>query len=67
LEKCTKINQSKRLWESWQLLDELRLFQELLLSSEELNMRYHGKTLEIAAGLLLWIDDALEARTLQSG
>jgi hypothetical protein len=61
MEKCTKINESKRLWEGWQLLDELRLFQELLLSSEELNMRYHGKALEIAAGLQPWID-ALEVR-----
>lgn len=39
--------------------DELLLFQSLLRSSEELNVRYHGKANEIADGIQPWID-ALE-------
>ncbi len=61
MEKDLKINENKRLWETWQLLDELHLFQELLLTSEELNDRYLGKASEIAAGLQPWIN-ALETR-----
>ena len=38
------------------LLDDLLLFQSLLRSYEELNLRYHGKAKEIADGLQPWID-----------
>ena len=39
-----------------QQLEELRLFQEILRSSEEMNVHYHGKAFEIADGLNPWID-----------
>jgi len=44
--------------------DELRFFQSLLRSNEELNKKYHGKAHAIADGLQPWID-ALEI-TLKS-
>ncbi|PWL24192.1 MAG: hypothetical protein DCO96_14400 [Fluviicola sp. XM-24bin1] len=38
------------------LFNDLLLFQSLLRSSEELNLRYHGNAKEIADGLQPWID-----------
>ncbi len=45
-------------------LDELSLFQELLLTSETLDEQFCGKAHEIARGLQPWID-ALQCKLAQ--
>jgi uncharacterized protein YlaN (UPF0358 family) len=45
-------------------LDELSLFQELLLTSETLDQQFFGKAHEIAFGLQPWID-ALKCKLAQ--
>ncbi len=56
MKKYPTFNARENREDMQQKLDELLLFQELLLTDDLLNAQYFGKVTEIATGIQPWID-----------